>query len=407
MGSMTTNRFALLAIAFVVSLGATRQADTPLAIVGARVYADPSAVPIDDAVVVIAAGRIAAVGGRKDVPVPEGAATIDGTGLVVLAGFQNSHVHFTDDARWGSAATRPAAALEASLREMLTRYGFTTVVDLASDRENTFALRRRVASGEIVGPRILTAGGALYPPDGVPYYVKDTLPADVVRTLPQPATAAEAATLVRAQFDAGTDAVKLFVGSWVARGRVLPMPDDIAAAAVAVARERRRPVFAHPSNLAGLEVALRSGVNVLAHAVEDTRGMTEAHYTRMIDQRMAMAPTLHLFDGRWQWEIQDEVREFARRGGQILFGTDVGYLPDFDHTIEYERMASAGLSWREILASVTTAPAERFGESSQRGRVAAGLAADLVVLGTEPSVSARSFGDVRLVVRDGRVIYRR
>ena len=77
----------------------------------------------------------------------------------------------------------------------------------------------------------------------------------------------------------------------------------------------------------------------------------------MIAQRMAMVPTLHLFDGRWQWEIGDEVRTFARQGGEILFGTDVGYLPDFDHAIEYERMASAGLGWREILTCLTTAPA--------------------------------------------------
>ena len=128
-------------------------------------------------------------------------------------------------------------------------------------------------------------------------------------------------------------------------------------------------MFAHPSNLAGLEVALGAGVNVLAHAVEDTRGMTADHYARMVAQGMAMVPTLHLFDGRWQWDVGDEVRTFARRGGEILFGTDVGYLPDFDHAVEYERMASAGLSWREILTSLTTAPAARFGESrSPRAR---------------------------------------
>jgi imidazolonepropionase-like amidohydrolase len=407
MSSMRTTGVALLAVALVAPPDTTRQDDAPLAIVGARVYADPSAAPIDDAIVLTSGARITAVGPRKQVPVPDGATRIDGSGLVVLAGFQNSHVHFTDDSRWGGAASRPAAALEASLREMVTRYGFTTVVDLASDFQNTIALRRRIDSGGLVGPRILTAGGALYPPDGVPYYVRDTVSAAVLQTLPTPATAEAARTIVRAQLDGGADAVKLFVGSWVSRGRVLPMPDDIAAAAVAVAGERRRPAFAHPSNLAGLEVALRSGVNVLAHAVEDTTGMTNAHYARMVEQRMAMVPTLHLFDGRGQWEIQDEVRQFARRGGQILFGTDVGYLPDFDHAIEYERMASAGLSWREILASLTTAPAERFAESSQRGRVAIGLAADLVAIGTDPSVSARSFGDVRLVVRAGRVIYRR
>ena len=221
----------MLACAVSIVAGQAHQPATVVALVGARVYADPAAVPVDDAVVVVTGPRITAVGPRKDVPVPPGATTIDATGLVVLAGFQNSHVHFTDDARWGGAASRPAAALEASLREMVTRYGYTTVVDLASFPDNTKALRRRVDSGEIDGPRILTAGAPLYPPDGVPYYVRDTLPAEVVATLPQPATPAAAAQIVRAQLAGGTDAVKLFTGAWVTRGRVLPMPADIAAAA--------------------------------------------------------------------------------------------------------------------------------------------------------------------------------
>ena len=121
-------------LACAVSLVAAQagQPETVVALIGARVYADPAAIPVDDAVVVMTGQRITAVGARKEVPVPPGATTIDATGLVVLAGFQNSHVHFTDDARWSEAASRPAAAIEASLREMVTRYGFTTIVDLAS-----------------------------------------------------------------------------------------------------------------------------------------------------------------------------------------------------------------------------------------------------------------------------------
>ena len=54
---------------------------------------------------------------------------------------------------------------------MLTRYGFTSVVDTGSLLSNTVAIRKRIASGEVAGPRILTAGFPLYPRDGIPYYV--------------------------------------------------------------------------------------------------------------------------------------------------------------------------------------------------------------------------------------------
>jgi imidazolonepropionase-like amidohydrolase len=68
-------------------------------------------------------------------------------------------------------------------------------------------------------------------------------------------------------------------------------------------------------------------------------------------------------------------------------------------------MAGAGLDWRAILASLTTAPAARFGESGRRGRVAAGQDADLVVLGTDPAADVSAFADVRYTIRGGRVVY--
>ena len=223
--------------------------------------------------------------------------------------------------------------------------------------------------------------------------------------LPQPASPSAAATIVRQQLNAGANIVKLFTGSWVERGKVLPMPVEVATAAAQEAHRRGAMVFAHPSNLAGLEVAMNAHVDVLAHAIEDTRGITADHYARMRKQNMAIVPTLYLFRGRWMWDIQDEIRNYARQGGQILFGTDVGYLPNFDHAIEYELMAGAGLGWREILASLTTSPAERFGESSRRGKVAAGYDADLVVLGTDPSFGVRGLADVRHTIRAGRVLF--
>ncbi len=56
---------------------------------------------------------------------------------------------------------------------MLTRQGCTTVVDTASDLDNTLAMRSRIEVAEVLGPRILTAGGPLYPVDGLPAYLAD------------------------------------------------------------------------------------------------------------------------------------------------------------------------------------------------------------------------------------------
>jgi imidazolonepropionase-like amidohydrolase len=289
---------------------------------------------------------------------------------------------------------------------MLTRYGFTTVVDAASSLVNTAALRARIAAGEIPGPRILTAGEGLYPPNGVPYYLRGSVPDAILRQLPQPRTPAEAVALVDAHVAGGADLIKLFTGSWVEHGHVLPMPKDVAAAAVAAAHRHHKLVFSHPSNLAGLAVALDAGVDVLAHAVEETSGMTAADLRRMKKQNMAMVPTLKLFaEDRGLYSILDEVREYARAGGQILFGTDVGFLEDYDPTVEYVLMGSAGLSWREILAALTVSPAARFGESARHGRIIPGAAGDLVVLTADPVRDVRAFAGVRYTIRAGEVIF--
>jgi imidazolonepropionase-like amidohydrolase len=383
----------------------SQEQDATLALVGARIYPAPDAAPIFDGVIVVADGKVVSVGPRDAVQIPAGARTLDCKGLVITAGFQNSHVHFIED-KWIDAAHQPASKLTAQLQEMLTRYGFTTVADITSLLDNTVALRRRIESGEVLGPRILTSGLGLFPPNGIPYYVKENLPAEFIAALPQPSTSQQATEVVQRNLKGGADLTKLFTGSWVERGKVLPMPEETATAAAAETHRHHKLVFTHASSVAGLEVALRARVDVLAHALDDLRGLTPEHLKRMKAQDMALIPTLNLFGGdQGLYEILDEVHDYARLGGVILFGTDVGYLPDYDPTTEYVLMQSAGLGWREILASLTTAPAARFGEASRRGRIAPGMDADLVVLGADPVIDVRAFTNVRHTLRAGRVIY--
>jgi len=59
----------------------------------------------------------------------------------------------------------------------------------------------------------------------------------------------------------------------------------------------------------------------------------------------------------------------------------------------------------QILASLTTSPAARWKETDRRGRVAKGLAADLVVLDADPAEGAANFATVRCTIRGGRLIH--
>ena len=397
--------------------------DRALVLVGAKVYLSPTEPPIPNGTIVLNGGKIVAVGASRITPARPGEYTIDAfrgkagyyamptnapvldcEGLVVTAGFQNSHVHFAEQ-KWTDAAKQPAEKLTTQLSDMFARYGFTTVVDTGSLLPNTVAIRKRIASGEVTGPRILTAGVPLYPPDGIPYYLSD-LPPEIRKLLPQPTTPAAAIAAVDDDLAGGADIIKLFTGSWIARGKVKPMPVDVATAAAEEAHKHGKLVFTHPSNVAGLEVALAAHVDVLAHSIEDMRGWNNSYLTRMKTANMTLIPTLKLFGSDDDLPgILDEVGSYQRMGGQILFGTDVGYLPDYDPSNEYSLMSRAGLTPMQILASLTTAPADRFSESASREHIAAGMPADLVVLSADPATDATNFARVRYTVQSGRVVY--
>jgi imidazolonepropionase-like amidohydrolase len=101
----------------------------------------------------------------------------------------------------------------------------------------------------------------------------------------------------------------------------------------------------------------------------------------------------------------EELRAFSAAGGQILFGTDVGYMHEYDPTDEYVFMQKAGMSAPQILASLTTAPAARWKETERRGRIVPQADADIVVLAGDPAEDVRNFANVRCVFRAGVLLY--
>lgn len=405
------------AIAWVILVYPRRVAHPPLilahgtlAIQHARIYVSPTDPPIDDGSILIRDGVIAAVG--PAIQIPSDAVLVPCDHCVVTAGFWNAHVHFTEP-KWSGAEWKSAATLSPQLADMFLSRGFTTVVDVGSNPADTLSIRRRIESGELEGPFIYTSGPPLYPPHGIPYYVRDSVPRWVLFLVHQPDTPEEAQNDVRNNLKLGADLTKLFTGSWIARGHVLPMPLTIAKAAVETTHNNGRLVFAHPSNLAGTRVAIESGVDVLAHAPDDTRGIDQSLFAEMVRKNMAMVPTLKMFsttvttDAAYMDPIYAEVHQFHSLGGQLIFGTDVGYMTDYSTEGEFEGLGKSGLNATDVLAMLTTNPAARMGASSQKGTVTPGKLADLTILNADPATNLTNFSRVTTVIRSGKVVYKR
>jgi len=381
------------------------------ALVGATIYVSPTETPIRDAVVLIQGERIVSVGSRAQMQFPETAHVLDCSGLTITAGLWNSHVHFFER-KWADVAAIPAPELGRQLQDMLTRYGFTSVFDTGSVWENTRRLRDRIDSGEVPGPKIRTTGEGLVPPGALPS--DQVLGMMGVMKLPAPeiADAAQAAAAAKKLLDAGVDGIKIFASA----PRSAPLPESMFQAAANEAHRAGKPAFVHPNNATDVLSAVRGGVDIDAHTTPHSGPWDETLLAAMKEHRVALTPTLTL----WKYyarhdrlsaqeKVTDteigQLRAWLAAEGTVLFGSDLGAV-EYDPTEEYALMSEAGMTFPQILASLTTNPAERFGDANKRGRIAAGFQADLAVFHQDPAVNLRALAHAKYTLRAGKIIYR-
>ncbi|MGE3507492.1 MAG: amidohydrolase family protein [Vicinamibacterales bacterium] len=406
------------------AVGQSRSVAASLALVGGTIYTSPTEAPIRDGVVLVDRGRIVAAGPRASVAVPVGTEVIDTAGATITAGFWNSHVHFLER-MWADPNIAPASDLTRQFQMMLTQYGFTSVFDIWSSWENTRQLRARVESGEVMGPRIRATGEAMFargsattdtieiaPPAS--WATLGFMPHDRIQ-LPRVGDATEAGAIAKRLLDAGVDGLKLYVVALERNGG--RVPDSVIEALVKEGHARGKPVFVHPTTTDGLMASVRAGVDVLAHTTPQSGPWDDTVLAAMSKARVALIPTLSF----WRYQLRherisaadgveeaavDQLRSWVRAGGTVLYGTDLGWVTSYDPTGEYALMARAGMTFPQILASLTTAPAERFGVGDRLGRIAPGYTADLTVLRTDPTNDVRALALVDYTLRDGTVIYR-
>lgn len=390
--------------------GIDPQADC-LAFVGARIYPGPGETPIENGLLIVQGDMIVALGTRSSIAIPGSAQIIDCSGLSISAGFWNSHVHFTE-LKWANIAEMSAHTLDSQLQDSLTRHGFTSVFDLSSDWINTQSMRARIAAGEVPGPRIHTVGEGLLPEGGTPDPEILARMGWMSTAMPEVVDAREASARTQLLADKGVDGIKLFASTQTG----LVMAEGALEAAVELAHRYDLPVFAHPNTNADVRAAVDAGVDVLVHTTPQS-GAWDAELLRlMAASEVALIPTLTLWvqimatapaEERAQTMAlaTEQLRSFHQSGARVLFGTDMGAV-SIEAVEELALMRQAGMSFADILAALTTAPAELFLGSKGFAQVAIGSPADLVVFAGDPVEDIRSLAKVRYTMRAGKIIYR-
>lgn len=347
------------------------------------------------------------------------AATIDGTGMFVIPGLWDMHIHafFSNDtARFHSTSE--------VMLPLFIANGVTGVRDLGSNLEATISIRDSIAAHHLIGPRMLVSGPMI---DG---------PTTRYAVAIKVATPDEARSAVRMLKGRGVDLIKTqtliprdayFALADEAATLGIPFEGHVPSAITAMeAIQARQRSFEHligvsDTNTTLIAAIARAGVwqcptviNSVGTASDFTGDPGLMYWLKpQVDSWRTMAlQRLSASDSAKRASVERSRRRLAqigsmhRQGIPFLAGTDApaGYdlVPGTSLHRELQLFVRAGLTPLEALQTATINPARYFGETAQWGTVGQGKRADLVVLARNPLADIRNTQSVVAVVADGR-----
>ncbi len=433
----------------------------PRALVGATLLDGTGAAPVPDAVVIVREGKNACAGSRMTCPVPADVAAVDVSGQWITPGLVDAHVHF---GQTGWADGRPdtldvrdihpyettQAELEARPERFFQSYlcsGVTSVFDVGG-YPWTVSMAKR-ANGDTRAPFVAAAGPLLTTHD---HWLN--VPASRQFIFLQDEASARGG--VRYLKAIGAPAVKVWYIVSAERSA-----EQGAAAVLAAGDEARKlglPLIVHATGLAEAKIALRAGARLLVHSVGDAS--VDAEFLELARANGTIyTPTLTVGDGyrrmfeavasgaipavddpnacvdaatkakvehtgrlgaqridpgraarlrAWSDEQQPiEARNLERirdAGLTIAMGTDAGNpltLHGPSVYAEMEAMQRAGLLPVQVLVSATRGGSQAMGRDKDTGTLEKGKTADLLVVGSDPSLDIAHMRRLRQVMRGG------
>lgn len=418
---------ALLAL----SSAAVARAQTTTAITGARVI-DGTGAPARIETVILRDGLIADVSNHAEIP--HGARIIDATGQTLMPGLFDLHTHLN------ASGTDAVDDFGKNLKAYLV-CGVTSVNDYSVYGEMLAPLRSMLAGGVLLGPKINFAIRFGTPEGhGAEFGWGDYFTQLV-------STPAEAHAAMKKILPYKPDVIKAFTDGWrYGRGDDLTsMNVETLSAIVEDAHHAGIKVFTHTVTLNGAKVAARAGVDVLAHGVGDapvddeligllrksgtgyvsTLATYEPPSTRTLSPRLMalLAPGDRQFAlraaerrstavpagpimRRWGF-LQENIRRLSAARVPIGVGTDAGVAGTYHgwSTLrEMELLVASGLTPMQAITAGTGTSARLAGEDNERGTIAPGKVADLLLVKGSPDLRIEDIEQTAAVFRGGQQI---
>ena len=393
-----------------------------VALVGVRVIDGTGRPPVDDQTIVIVEGRIDVIGPADSVVIPAGAETLDLSGRSVLPGLVMLHEHLmysVDDVVWhAQPVSYPPLYLAAgvtTIRTAGTEFPFTELT-----------LKSWIDEGRIAGPKLHLTAPFFNGPEG------DFLGEIRLRS-PE-----EARRAVDYWADLGFTSFKVYTD----------ITAELLAAVSEAAHARGLTVAGHLRSVSCREAAALD-IDTIEHAFGSCLVDLGRDWTRVGSGITASAPVVqdlirHLVEmdvvlvaTPYERYTSDEVldllhphareaylrflaqrsgtgddggahraleRAFVAAGGRLGVGSDPccnGVVPGYSNHSALNLLVEAGWEPLEVLRLATSNNAEILGVGDSVGRIAEGLAADVMVVPGDPSSDIRHLSMVELVFKDG------
>lgn len=396
----------LLLAALCLFSAAQANAQNSFAVTNVRVFDGEQSHPA--MTVIVRDGLIDALAPAGELPddLPDNMPTVDGTGMTLLPGFIDSHVH----------------VFPGSQEEAL-RFGVTAMLDMyhMGGIESAEAFRaQRDSLSQVEAADTWSAMYGVTPPGGHP----SQMSAQIGVEIPTLADEDDAAQFIQMRIDEGADYIKIMQDDTELEGTALVKFSDARLREIIQAvHAAQRLAVVHVSAHAEAVLAFESGADMIAHVFQDqaadeqlvnlarerngavistlsvlANAAGSGHADDLlnypgISERLSpmQQQTLSTRFGGERPEILENALESIRRfhaaGVAVLAGTDTpnpGTANGLSIHQELELLVEAGMSPTEALRSATALPAERFG-LSDRGRIADGLRADLLLVEGDPT----------------------
>jgi len=356
---------------------------------------------------------------------------IDLKDSTVMPGFIDLHVHIESEynrEKYMNAFTAEESQIAFSSLKFAKRTlmaGFTTVRDLGGSGVN-ISLRNAINKGEVIGPRIFTAGKAIGTTGGHADPTngwKKSLAGD-----PGPRQGVingvdEARKAVRQRYKDGADVIKITatggVMSIAKNGENPQFTIEEIKAICETAKDYDMIVAAHAHGDEGIQRAVRGGVKTIEHGTllsdESMRLMIEygtylvptmtagkevaakakipGYYNELVvPKALAIGP-----------KIQNTTAKAYRAGVNIAFGSDAGVFSHGKNAKEFRYMNEAGIPVIECLQAATIVNSKILSVDDEIGQIKEGFTADIIATRLDPTKDVKTLENVIFVMKDGEV----